>query len=159
MKNCRFGAHDYCIALLSLVKSELGLIVSRDGFRCTDVVYQFKPKEVDECIDFVDGRCTRERQNQGDRWIMVDNSVEALVEISRKRGRVKVESYSLGQQRWENEDTFCDLCKRWVGIDEQDHFESWCVGIGGPVTSSSSTEYILSRCKRFRHMIRGAHVI
>jgi len=157
-ENCGYGAHDYCIALQSLVKRELGGD-SSDEFRCSEVSYQFKRCEVDDCVNFVDGRLTRERRNRRRRWNFVDVSVEALVEISRKRGRVNVNSYSLRQQRWENEDTFCDLCKRWVGLDERDHFESWCTGIGGTFTSSSSTEYILSRCKRFRHMVRGANVV
>ena len=156
--DCGFGAHDYCVALLSKVKDELGM-TSCANFCCSDVCYQFKSCEVDDCVNFVDGRLTRERRNRRRRWNFVESSVDALVEISRKRGRVKVDSYSLRQQRWENEDTFCDLCKRWVGIDERDHFESWCTGIGGTASSSPASTFILSRCKRFRHMVRVANVI
>ena len=89
------------------------------------------------------------------RRVSIDlGSIRALKKLAKPRGKVKVEKYTVRQRRWENEDYFCNFCYRWVGVDERDHFESWCKGIPGIPTSSSSTVYIASRCKRFRHLTR-----
>jgi hypothetical protein len=158
-KGCGYGVHDYCLSVLRKVVVALGKHTPSSSFYCTHVLYQFKPEEIAECLNFVNGRLVRERRNRGHRWSFVESSVRALVNVSKRRGPVKISSYSLRQQRWENEDSFCNLCKRWVGIDETDHFESWCTGIGATPTTSSDSVYIRSRCKRFRHMIRGANVV
>ena len=71
-----------------------------------------------------------------------------------KCSHIKVETYTVRQRRGKNEDYYCNLCNRWGGENERDHFESWCKGIEGTPTSSSSTVYIASRCKRFRHLTR-----
>ena len=78
--------------------------------------------------------------------------VNGLVRICKRRGKVKVSSYCMREKRWENEDYFCNFCKRWVGVREFDHYESWCKGIPGTPTSSGQSVYIASRCGRFRHL-------
>ena len=127
-------------------------------FTCSDVIYQLKPAEVEDCVNFVHGRVSRSRLTST-RWRFVSRHVKALVKILKRRGKVQVKSYGVRDKRWENDDYFCTYCKSWIGINEYDHYESWCKGISGTPVSSSESVYIRSRCKRFRHIIRAETVI
>ena len=157
-KSCGYGAHDYCIDLMKKIVTCLNPSVEVcTEFECSQVMYQFKPDEVEDCVNFTNGRLTRSRGNSH-RWRLVERFVVGLCNISRRRGQVNYRSYSLREQRWENDDYFCNYCQRWVGINEYDHYESWCRAIPGVPVYSSQSVYIRSRCKRFRHMIRAESV-
>ena len=118
---------------------------------CSSIEYQLKPKEIEKCIRRVDGF-----RRGGDLCAahLCPDNVDALRKLAKRRGKVNVKTYTVRQRRWKNEDYFCNFCKRWVSVNEVDHYESWCSGIPGTPTSSSSTVYIASRCKRFRHLTK-----
>jgi hypothetical protein len=158
-KKCGYGAHNHCIDLLKHVVRKIDCHFEFGSeFACADVIYQFKPKEVSDCIDFLHGRVTRARRSNAS-WSFVARYVRGLVKVLKNRGRVDVRKYSTRERRWENDDHYCKYCKQWVSINEYDHYESWCKGISGTPVSSSKSVYIRSRCKRFRHLIRAESVI
>ena len=157
--SCGYGVHDYCLALMKHVSRSLDPAFEYGvSFTCSDVIYQLKPAEVEDCVNFVRGRVSRSRPATT-RWRFVSRYVKALIKILKRRGKVQVKSYGVRDKRWENDDYFCTYCKSWIGINEYDHYESWCKGISGTPVSSSESVYIRSRCKRFRHMIRAETVI
>ena len=158
-KECGYGAHNHCIELLKHVvgKIDRNFQFSAD-FVCADVVYQLKPMEVSDCVEFHHSRTTRTRPSSND-LTFVARYVRGLVKILKNRGRVDVRKYGTRERRWENDDHYCKYCQRWVSINEYDHYESWCEGISGTPVSSSKSVYMRSRCKRFRHLIRPESVI
>ena len=80
------------------------------------------------------------------------NDVEKLKVELRKRGMVNTAKYSVATKRWRNEEVKCVTCKRWYGLNEQDHHARFCTGNPGTPLAENDTPYLLSRCKRFRHL-------
>ena len=128
---CDFGAHVDCIRCLEAVEGKKFAV---DQFRCNDVVYQMRPEQIL-------------------RGVRLDvASVESLRSELKVNGRVNTAKYSIKTKRWVNEEVNCRKCHRWYGLNETDHHATYCTGVLGTPIPSRDTPYLLSRCKRFRHI-------
>ena len=128
---CEFKAHDKCVSFLADV---LDKNLTKDTFCCSDVSYQFRPDEVEN--DVMPGSI----------------AVKAWRSKLLARGSVNTAKYSVKTKRWVNEEVNCRFCHRWYGLNEADHHSTYCKAISGTPVPRRETPYLLSRCKRFRHI-------
>ena len=129
---CSFSAHEDCVKCLEvIVKKPL----SEDNFRCSDVIFQMRPEQI----------------LRGEH-LCCESSVANLQNVLNSIGRVNTAKYSMKTKRWVNEEVNCRKCHRWYGLNEADHHSTYCTGIEGTPLPRRDTPYLLSRCKRFRHI-------
>ena len=129
--DCKFRVHEKCAFCLEAV---LGETWSRDTFRCEHIAFQMHPHEVLSGSE------------------LNDSDVARLRSLLVSRGKVNTAKYSVKTKRWVNEEVNCRKCHRWYGLNETDHHATYCTGVVGTPLPRRDTPYLLSRCKRFRHL-------
>ena len=128
---CSYRAHVDCIKCLEAI---IGASLNNDKFKCNDVIFQMRPEQV-----------LRGQELQ-------TSSVVSLRDVLKLNGKVNTAKYTVRTKRWLNEEVNCRKCHRWYGLNETDHHATYCTGIQGTPLPRRDTPYMLSRCKRFRHI-------